>query len=194
MRYDRDHKARTRERILREAAAAIRANGAHGVGVADIMARAGLTQGAFYAHFESKDDLVAQAIGEMFESRYAAFLQSVEAADPAAGLSGFIDGYLSMRHRNAFEQGCPLPLLGAEISRLSAAAQAAFDEGLARLNNAVSVLLKEIGVKNANAAASSAMAEMVGAITLARTIRDDKQAESVLRSSRKILKERLGLV
>ena len=73
MRYDTDHKARTRERILDEAASAIRAAGPQGVSVGGLMKKAGLTHGGFYAHFGSKDDLVAEAIGHMFGGPYANF-------------------------------------------------------------------------------------------------------------------------
>jgi len=69
MRYGSEHKAQTRSRVVQEAAAAIRSDGVERIGVAQIMARAGLTHGGFYAHFESKDDLVAQAVEYMFEDR-----------------------------------------------------------------------------------------------------------------------------
>jgi len=71
MRYDDNHKERTRARVLAEAAAAIRGKGAERVGVSEVMAGAGLTHGGFYAHFKSKDDLVAQAITYMFDASYA---------------------------------------------------------------------------------------------------------------------------
>ncbi|MGI4879673.1 MAG: TetR/AcrR family transcriptional regulator, partial [Janthinobacterium lividum] len=77
MRYDGEHKAQTRERVLKEAAAAIRSEGVDRIGIAQVMARAGLTHGGFYAHFTSKDDLVTQAIDYMFEDRYAAFFANL---------------------------------------------------------------------------------------------------------------------
>jgi AcrR family transcriptional regulator len=91
MRYDDNHKERTRARVLAEAAAAIRSKGAERVGVAEIMAGAGLTHGGFYAHFKSKDDLVAQAITHMFDASYAWFLRHTEGRDPADALSNYID-------------------------------------------------------------------------------------------------------
>src|SRR5687768_11600573 len=100
MRYDRDHKARTRQKVLAEAAAAIREMGPDRIGVARLMAAAGLTHGGFYAHFKSKDALVAEAITEMFEQGYQAFLLATSGVDPAAGLARFVDGYLSSRHRD----------------------------------------------------------------------------------------------
>src|SRR6266436_6519607 len=98
MRYDDNHKERTRARVLAEAAAAIRSKGAERVGVAGVMAGAGLTHGGFYAHFKSKDDLVAQAITHMFEVSYAGFLSHTEGRVPAAAVSNFIDVYLAPSH------------------------------------------------------------------------------------------------
>src|SRR5882762_3946548 len=71
MRYDDNHKERTRARLLAEAAAAIRSKGAERVGVAEVMAGAGLTHGGFYAHFTSKDDLVTEAVTYMFDAACA---------------------------------------------------------------------------------------------------------------------------
>src|SRR6202000_2042518 len=112
MRYDSEHKARTRERILHAAAAAIRTNGINGVALADIMASADLTNGGFYAHFKSKDDLIAHAVSFMFDERYARMLAKIDtdgAKDASEVLTGFIDRYLSMRHCEAPEMGCPIP-------------------------------------------------------------------------------------
>ena len=82
MRYDTDHKQKTREKVLKAAAKAIRADGPHRMGVADVMRKAGLTHGGFYAHFESKDDLVAAAIGQMFEQSKARFVHTASRSHP----------------------------------------------------------------------------------------------------------------
>jgi len=87
MRYDAEHKQKTRERVLDEAAKAIRAEGPHRVGVAGIMAKAGLTHGGFYAHFASKDELVLAAIGRMFEQGAKRRLNQFADLPPAQALS-----------------------------------------------------------------------------------------------------------
>src|SRR5262245_31906728 len=120
MRYDSEHKERTRQRVLTEAAAAIRAHGPDGIGVAGLMAKAGLTHGGFYAHFKSKDDLVAQAISHMFEESRQRFLTHTDHADPAVALSRYIDMYVSERHRDTPEHGCPLPALSGDLARMPA--------------------------------------------------------------------------
>src|SRR6202161_3125927 len=118
MRYDAEHKQKTRERVLREAAKAIRAEGPHQIAVAGIMARAGLTHGGFYAHFASKDDLIVAAIESMFDDAVANFERRTAGKSPADALRTYIDFYLSPGHRNARETGCPLASLSADIPRL----------------------------------------------------------------------------
>src|SRR3569833_1016183 len=126
MRYDSEHKARTRARLLDEAAASIRAEGPGGIGVATLMARVGLTHGGFYAHFRSKDELIAQAITRMFEDSRALFVARTEGQTPADGLTNYIDAYLSETHRDRTAHGCPLPCLSGELARMPNAARESF--------------------------------------------------------------------
>jgi len=99
MRYDANHKERTRARVLAEAASAIKSKGVERVGVVEVMAGAGLTHGGFYAHFKSKDDLVAQAVTHMFDASYAWFLRHTEGRAPADALSNYVDAYLATSRR-----------------------------------------------------------------------------------------------
>src|SRR3546814_17365517 len=85
------------------------------------MSAAGLTVGGFYAHFASKDDLVAHAVEHMFHERYEEFLGLLDVGDPRAAIAKFFDGYLSMAHRGHPETGCPIPSLSSELGPLSAA-------------------------------------------------------------------------
>src|SRR6187399_865856 len=137
MRYDSEHKQKTRAKVLKAAAKAIRAEGPHQIGVADVMAQVGLTHGGFYAHFESKDDLVAAAIGQMFEQSKARFLNEVKDYPPARALNAYVDFYLSPGHRDARASGCPIPALAADLPRLDRAARTRFAQGVAALTHAV---------------------------------------------------------
>jgi TetR/AcrR family transcriptional repressor of nem operon len=189
------HKERTRARIIEEAAKAMRQYGPEGIGVAALMKRAGLTHGGFYAHFENRDDLVAQAIRQMFQDDYArmqARLAGVK--DPAGRLAAFIDNYLSDRARLSVDRACPLPTLTGEAARMPQAARERFDEGIEGFRSTVRDAIAATGAKDPDELASSVAAEMVGAMALARATRDDAKASELLARSREQLKRRLGLV
>jgi TetR/AcrR family transcriptional repressor of nem operon len=193
MRYHAEHKERTRQRILAEAAGAIRSKGPDRVGVAEVMAKLDLTHGGFYAHFASKDDLIAQAITYMFDERFAGFLRKTEGLEPKQALQAFIDEYLTTAHRDTPNHGCPLAALGSDLPRLPEAARARFTDGAQRLVTAIAKLLRKLGTENSEALASSALTEMVGALALSRAINDPTQSESILRTSRQMVKTRLGV-
>jgi TetR/AcrR family transcriptional repressor of nem operon len=99
--------------LLEEAAAAIKLEGPERISIAAIMARAGLTHGGFYAHFGSKEELIAAAIERMFEIVDRAFLRRIEGLEPAEALAYFIYDYFSVRHFDSVSDGCPLPALSA---------------------------------------------------------------------------------
>jgi TetR/AcrR family transcriptional repressor of nem operon len=193
MRYDAEHKELTRRKVLSEAAAAIRRRGPAGVGVADLMAQAGLTHGGFYAHFKSKDELVAEAISAMFDERYRGFRSYVEGKEPTKGLAMFVDRYLSTTHRDGIESGCPLPSLSSDVARLPLAARRRFAAGAERLTQGIANVLRELGKADPRGLAASVLAEMVGALTLSRTVADPDLSRQILTSSREAIKRRLGL-
>jgi TetR/AcrR family transcriptional repressor of nem operon len=193
MRYDEAHKQKTRQKVLEAAARAIRAEGPDRVGVAGIMAQAGLTHGGFYAHFESKDDLVAEAIAEMFVEGRERFAAIVAGKPPARALGDFLDSYLSKAHRDAPDAGCPMPALCTDLPRLPARAQAAFGAGHAGLIAWIGTQLDALGRKDTAATASSVVSEMVGAVALARCIPDRERSDALLDSSRRSIRARLGL-
>ena len=193
MRYDAEHKQKTREKVLDAAAEAIRLEGPHKVGVAEVMTRAGLTHGGFYAHFKSKDDLVACAIGHMFDTSAVRRLDSLKDRPPAAALAAYLDFYLSEAHRDARTTGCAMPALAADLPRLPAAAQQTFAAGVQRLIGRIAGLLTATGSTDAETLASSMIAEMVGALSLARAEPDRDRSNLMLERSRRILKQRLDL-
>src|SRR5262245_58504172 len=107
MPWPRDYKVRTRARIVAKAAAALRDNGVTGVGVAETMARAGLTHGGFYAHFESKDRLLAEALEHANRESLALLVRSLQAAPSEAQLRAVADAYLSPWHMRHVGARCP---------------------------------------------------------------------------------------
>ena len=193
MRYPPDHKHQTRKTLLEAAAQALRRDGPHRLGVARVMAEAGLTHGGFYAHFPSRDALISAGIGQMFEEsrdRLPAISAERSAAD---NLTRFIDQYLSTLHRDARSSGCPLPYLANDAPRLSAAARLQFARGVQGLTDRFAALLDGIGQPEPEAEAASALSEMVGALTLSRAEPDPERSLRILETSRSRLLHRFGL-
>jgi TetR/AcrR family transcriptional repressor of nem operon len=193
MRYDADQKERTHRQILAEAANAIRTKGPDRVGVAEVMSKLGLTHGGFYAHFASKDDLVAQAITSMFEQGFANFLRKTEGIEPREALQTYVDWYLSTAHRDAPNRGCPLASVSGDLPRLPDAARVRYTEGVERLTAGLAKLIKKLGNKNAEALAFSALSEMAGALALARAVSDPDRSDRMLQTSCDMVKERIGV-
>ena len=119
VRYDRGHKRRTRAAIVETASQAFRGHGIERVGVGDVMARAGLTHGGFYAHFASKDALVAEACTSSLLETAGRVFGALDGTAPERTLSQVIRAYLSRAHRDAPATGCTIAALGGEIARRS---------------------------------------------------------------------------
>jgi TetR/AcrR family transcriptional regulator, transcriptional repressor for nem operon len=195
MRYDKQHKERTRQRLLAEAAAAIKTVGPEQLGVAALMAKLGLTHGGFYAHFKSKDELIDQALQASFEQASEKFLESIEGRSPKEGLATYVDYYLSMAHVGRPEAGCPIPTLSVDMARTKGPARDRLWLGANRLAERMAGLLQKSGVPASEAIgkARSAMAEMAGAVMLARAAIDTEHARQVIDASRDSVKQRLGV-
>jgi TetR/AcrR family transcriptional repressor of nem operon len=193
MRYDAEHKQKTRDRVLDEAAKAIREEGPHRIAVAGVMARAGLTHGGFYAHFASKDELVEAALGRMFEQGGIRRLRQMDGLPPAEGLASYIDFYLSAGHRDARLTGCPMAALSSDLPRLNEAARVRFSAGVAAMTTIVEGMLSSLGHADALDLASSTVAELVGGLSLARAEPDEVRSDAMLERSKRVLKKRLGL-
>jgi TetR/AcrR family transcriptional repressor of nem operon len=187
------HKARTRARILDEAASAIRVSGTQGLSVAELMKRAGLTHGGFYAHFASRDDLVTHAVDRMFQDSAAMLVRHLGEKPDGAGLSRLIDHYLSEKAYRMAEKGCPLPGLAGEASRMPPGARDRFQGGIVAFRAKIREVLDAMGQVDAENLAGSLLAEMVGAMTLARSMSDQTTALNFLTASRDRIKERAGI-
>jgi TetR/AcrR family transcriptional repressor of nem operon len=193
MRYSDSHKEETRNKVLRAAAAAVRARGPDGVSVAEIMAEAGLTHGGFYAHFKSKEALVAAAIEEAFGQSRRRFARMTEAMTSDEALAAFVDAYVSTEHRNNPQRGCPISTLTNDLPRQGPMVRAAFDAGVEGLIGRLEAWLPEQDPVARRSLASSLMAEMAGAVALSRAVSDEALADQVLEASRARIKARVGL-
>src|SRR3954468_1462255 len=129
MRYPAAHKLSTRRRIVEAASQAFRERGVAETGVDEVMRRAGLTHGGFYAHFRDKTELVAEACGSAFDEAVPN-LERIAAQPSAAGRARMlIDSYLSARHRDNRGSGCLVVAVGADMARLRGPARAGYSRG-----------------------------------------------------------------
>lgn len=193
MRYSNEHKAETRQRVLKEAAREIRAKGPGGVAVAGVMARAGLTHGGFYAHFASKDELVAEAVGTMFDDAQKRTRNFESDGEPRRWLRAYLDFYLSPAHRDNRERGCPLPSLSGDLAREHGAARARFGLGVDALANRIAEALRSLGYPDPDTDAAAVLAQLVGAVALARAVADPAQSDAILASAHANLIARYAL-
>jgi TetR/AcrR family transcriptional regulator, transcriptional repressor for nem operon len=193
MRYDAEHKARTRERVLKEAALAIRAGGPESLGVAEVMKRAGLTHGGFYAHFDSRQALLLAAMDEMFAATRGMFDRRTEGLEPAEALKAYVRFYLSRSHRDARDHGCPLPVLSGDMPRMEGEVRERFAAGVARLSAALAAKLQAMRRTDAEAIASAVLMEMIGAVSVARAMGPTEASDTLLATVRRDVLDRLGI-
>lgn len=183
MRYDDNHKQETRRRIVSVASAALRSQGSS-VGVADIMGRAGLTHGGFYAHFPSKEALLDEALDEGFDQGIASLERVVAAAAPQDRLAAVVDLYLSETHRDLPQHGCPVAALVSEAPHMGAECRSTFTAGIRRVLRLISGLLAERGCEDCEGLAMSIFSEMVGAVALSRAMSAPELSARVLADAR----------
>ncbi len=193
MRYGPEQSEKTKQRVVKIAAAQMRKRGPDQVAVADVMHRAGLTHGGFYAHFGSKDDLIAAAVGRMFQDAREMLRGATEGKDKAEGLRSYINAYVSKSHRDQPERGCAIAALSSDIHRQGRKARVAYDEGIAVLVDKITGLLSEKEGVDRRALAVSMMAEMTGAVAAARAVSDVALSDEILASARHSLRARAGL-
>ena len=161
-RKTQEEKSASRERIVEAAAYLIRKKGIDDTSLTDVMRRAGMTHGGFYRHFRSKDDLVASAISEAFQAGLYVFDADGQSTSKKA--IKYAEQYLTDKHVNSPELGCPIPLLSAEISRGRQNWKEAFENGVSRAVEGLSEAEPDHSRKEALVRLST----LVGALVIAR--------------------------
>ena len=197
MRYPPSHKHATRRRIVAAASAAFRERGVEGVGVDEVMRRAGLTHGGFYAHFRDKTELVAEACAEAFDE--AVVNLDRIAAQPTAAKRArlLIDSYLSKHHRDNRGSGCLVVAVGADMARLSGPARSdyarGFERHIDRLGEAAAAIVRgDADVMIAGGAESTVTPLGIGAFAQMRALSTRNDAPE--QASRPYEKDRDGFV
>jgi TetR/AcrR family transcriptional repressor of nem operon len=179
MRFEKGHKEATRQRIIETASAKFRKDGVAGVGIAGLMAEAGLTHGGFYAHFDSKEALVREAIDAALDETRARMDRAAAKAD--AGIEGLIRNYLRPSHRDMPERGCAIASLAAEIARHEPETRQVFSRRVAAfLERIAGHLPVEMAEDEKRTTAVGILSVMLGALQLSRVVTDKKFSDAIL--------------
>ena len=171
-RYGKEHKQTTRRRIIEAAGRRLKRDGIDGSGVATLMADAGLTNGAFYAHFDSKEDLVANTLVEQLREQREGF--------SAMSVEQIVRAYLSTEHRDDPAGGCPSAALLDEIGRTTNATKRAYTDGLLGVIDDIAGRLESDDPDAARVQTLGVFALMVGTLQVSRALADQKLADEVL--------------
>ena len=176
-------KEATHERIVETAARAIRRSGYRGAGVADIMKEAGLTHGGFYAHFESREGMLAEAADRAGADTVAFLAGVAAAAPPKQELDAMLRAYLSKEHVESAETGCVVAALGSEMPRQAPKVRRAATHRIKEMIDLVARQLPDWGRPGAHERALVTVATALGALILARAVDDPKLSDAVRRAA-----------
>ena len=176
-RYGKEHKEATRRRIIEAAGQRLKLDGIDGSGVSTLMADAGLTNGAFYAHFASKEDLVTIAVADQLRQQLEHFRS---AGVDRESVEQLIREYLSVGHRDDTEHGCPSAALLDEIGRCSETTRSAYTKGVRGLVDQIASMLAPDDPESARGQTLSLFALLIGTLQLSRALADGRLADEVL--------------
>jgi TetR/AcrR family transcriptional regulator, transcriptional repressor for nem operon len=176
-RYDAEHKAATRQRIIDTASERFKRDGIDGSGIATLMSDAGLTNGAFYAHFGSKDDLVAHVVADQLRVQ----LDTLIALPPGRpAIEHYVLNYLSPQHRDHPESGCPNAALLDEIGRCNDTVRESYTQGMQSIVDQIAARMSPRDPSSARAQALGLFTVLVGTLQLARAVSDRALSDEIL--------------
>ena len=176
-RYGKQHKEATRRRIIEAAGRRLKRDGIDGSGISALMADAGLTNGAFYAHFASKDDLVTTAISDQLGQQRERYRAEIAGR---AELEQLVREYLSVEHRDNPADGCPSAALLDEIGRCSDVTKQIYTDGMLDIADHIASVVAPKDRPAARAQALSLFALLIGTLQLSRALADPQVADAVL--------------
>ncbi len=182
MRVSRTQAAENRETVINVASRLFRKRGFDGIGLKDLMKSAGLTQGAFYKQFASKEDLAAQASKRAMESATRRW-SAATAAKPEDPLGAVIAFYLSMGHRGEKMDGCPIVALGSDAARQGKDVKASFEAGIKEHLEILGRFIAKIDGEESDGKAMAILSTIGGALTLSRVVNDPDLAQAFLDSA-----------
>ena len=178
VRYATEHKQETRRRIIATAGRRLKRDGIDGSGVATLMKDAELTNGAFYAHFESKDSLVAEAVTDQLLTLHSNIVERTEPGP--AGLEQLLRWYLSAHHRDNVDDGCPNAALLDEIGRSADPIRQAYTDSVLVVIDGLAARMAPEDPLSARVKALSLLGLMAGTLQLSRALTDRQLSDDLL--------------
>jgi TetR/AcrR family transcriptional repressor of nem operon len=174
--------------VINVASRLFRERGFDGIGLKDLMKGAGLTQGAFYKQFASKEDLAAQASRRALESATLRW-SAATAAKPKDPLGAVIAFYLSTEHREEKMGGCPIVALGSDAARQGSDVKASFEAGIKAHLEILGRMIAETDCEEPKGKAMAILSTMIGALTLSRVVNDPDLAQAFLDAAARQIRE-----
>ncbi len=187
MRYEPDHKERTRHRIVRNASRQFRAKGLDGPGVATVMRASGLTVGGFYKHFGNKDDLQIEAIEEGLRQSRERLLFAAKHAPAGEGWKAIVATYLSLEHCERPDGGCPIAALAPELARGKPAFKRRIEAMIKVHRDEIVPFMPGRDPAEQRRNFIVLFTAMIGAVSLARTMTETGDKERILQAAREHL-------
>lgn len=181
MRVTKEKKEQTRKKIIEAAGRGFRTNGYGGLGVDGLAKGAGVTSGAFYGHFSSKDEAFKSAIEKGMDD-YAEAAKNLQKEKGEEWVDGLLDYYLGEDHRNNLSGGCAVPGLSAEVARADKETKALYEEGLLKIAHTISK-----GDESKTSDALALMALLAGTVLLSRSVGSEDVANKISEASRQFI-------
>jgi TetR/AcrR family transcriptional regulator, transcriptional repressor for nem operon len=187
MRYRPEHKVEVHRKILRDASRRVRAEGIAGAAVSSVMRDSGLTNGGFYKHFSSKDDLLTESLSEAFREMADHLTQSAARSKPGTAWKAIVKTYLSPEHCDHAESGCPLAALAPELARAEHAIKASIRREMDKYKSRMLPLMPGRRAADQERAFAAIFSTMIGAVAIARILPDQAARARMLTSTRDFL-------
>jgi TetR/AcrR family transcriptional regulator, transcriptional repressor for nem operon len=187
MRYRPEHKAQIHQKIVTDAAQRVRAEGLTGAAVSAVMRDAGLTHGGFYKHFGSKDELLLESLREAFRQMADSLAQAAEDSPPGTAWKAIVKAYLSPKHCDHVECGCPLAALAPELARADKSMKGEILEEMTKYKTRMLPFMPGRRAADKERNFVAIFSTMLGAVAIARILPDPAERSRVLASAREFL-------
>lgn len=187
MRYRPEHKAEVHQKIVKDASRRVRAEGLSGAAVAAVMRDTGLTHGGFYKHFESKDDLLLESLGEAFRDAGDTLVRAAAQSRSEAAWKAIVKAYLSLEFCDHAERGCPLPALAPEMARAGKKMRERILPQLVSYKDRMIPFMPGRRAAEKERAFFQIFSTMIGAMEIARMLPEPAMREKVLANARDFL-------